>query len=414
MRSDQLPYLFNALLLAHSLACSLVLEPQAHAEATGHSNFAESAEALKARKCVECGKLCRSTVEEDQHTRFTSHNTFEDADVVMTDVINEKTKLGGSAPDEAAGSIIATTSTSTITKGDNDERLHTLTAMGFSANKALRALHYTNDGTVEQAVDWISANDGNDPECSDEPFVKPSKLTPEEAKAKAEELIKQAKMRREKEEKEMEKLREAERIRSGKEMAAIARKEEEQRLKRMVELREREKKEEKAAREKIRKKLEQDRMERRARAGLSADGGDDEAGDKEGKDKNKPHQRNLVVKPREKGDAMRGFLVSLKKSAAEAESKTAFETLNKLVGNVARDASNPKFRTIKLDNKAIQERVGRWNDAIEFLKVCGWRTGGEGMEGALVLVDEAVDEATLRMGLENLDSALNNPFFGTL
>ena len=154
-------------------------------------------------------------------------------------------------------------------------------------------------------------------------------------------------------------------------------------------------------------------MERRARAGLPVDEG-------AGADAlaSKPQQRNLVVKPREKGDAMRGFLVSMKKSAADAEFRTACETLNKLVGNVVRNPSNPKFRTIKLDNKAIQERVGRFTDAIEFLKVCGWGMGGgegETTSGAsLSLADGALDDATLRMGLENLDSALNNPFFGAL
>ena len=200
----------------------------------------------------------------------------------MTEVINEKTRLagdGGFGRDAAEGTRgggsgsggkdAAETAPAATPAGDengnedeenDDERVKTLKSMGFSRNKALRALHYTNDGTVEQAVEWISTNDGTDPECSDAPFVKPPKLTPEEAKAKAEELIRQARIKREKEEKAMEKLREAERIRSGKEMAAIARLEEEQRLKRMVELREREKKEENAARDKIRKKLEQVRI----------------------------------------------------------------------------------------------------------------------------------------------------------
>ena len=184
----------------------------------------------------------------------------------MTEVINGETRLAGDGGfgRDAAETAPAATPTGdehgNEDEGNDDDRVKTLKSMGFSRNKALRALHYTNDGTVEQAVEWISTNDGTDPECSDAPFVKPPKLTPEEAKAKAEELIRQARIKREKEEKAMEKLREAERIRSGKEMAAIARLEEEQRLKRMVELREREKKEENAARDKIRKKLEQVRI----------------------------------------------------------------------------------------------------------------------------------------------------------
>ena len=410
--------------------------PQLHAETTGHSNFEESTETLKARKCTTCGKLCRSNVEEDQHQRFTSHATFEDADVAMTDVIDENTKLKGGyagdqgvsggadgvAPAAGNGSGNKGTAAEDAEDDEDDERVSALVSMGFSRNKARRALHHTGYGTVEQAVEWISSHEG-DPECSDEPFVKPPKLTPEMAKAKAEELLRLAKIKREKEEKAMEKLREAERIRSGKEMAAIARKEEEQRLKRMVELREREKREEKAAREKIRKKLEQDRMERRARAGLpveeapeSAKGCSDAS--------NGPGKPKLVAKPREKGDTMRGLLVALKKAErtgagdgtgnTQQALRTAFDTLNKLVGNVARDPLNPKFRTVKLHNKAIQERIGRFADAVEFLRVCGWRDEMVDGEGALTLADDNVDDAVLRVALDNLDSALNNPFFGSL
>ena len=407
--------------------------PQLHAETTGHSNFEESTDTLKARKCTTCGKLCRSKVEEDQHQRFTSHATFEDADVAMTDVIDENTKLtggyvgdrgvsGGAGGNEPAASNKSHKSSKENAAGEDDERVGALVSMGFSPNKARRALHYTGDGTVEQAIEWISSHE-NDPECSDEPFVKPPKLTPEEAKAKAEELLRQAKIKREKEEKAMEKLREAERIRSGKEMAAIARKEEEQRLKRMVELREREKREEKAAREKIRKKLEQDRMERRARAGLPVEEAPEAA--KGGADASSGREKpKLPVKPREKGDAMRGLLVALKKAAptgggegagnTDQAPRTAFETLSKLVGNVARDPSNPKFRTVKLHNKAIQERVGRFADAVEFLRVCGWRDAELDGEGVLTLADADTDDAVLHVALENLDSALNNPFFGSL
>jgi polyhydroxyalkanoate synthesis regulator phasin len=403
----------------------IVPDTQAHAETTGHSNFEESRESVKVRKCTQCNKVCKTREQEEQHTRFTSHGEFQDADVVMTDVIGDGNQRGSAGAEEAAEAGGAGSDTPNATRpragestegateggtqdAEGDDRISALVAMGFSRNKAARALHFSGDGTVEQAVDWISTHE-NDKECSDDPFVKPPKLTPEEAKARAEELIKQAKAKREKEEKEMEKLREAERIRSGKELAAIARKEEEQRLKRMVELREREKREEKEAREKIRKKLEQDRRERRARMGLPVDEPVEEKKDVEDKVK-------LPVKPREKGDTMRSLLVALKKNAPEGDSRIAFETLNKLVGNVTRDPSNPKFRTVKLENKAIQERVGRFADAVEFLCVCGWTRSSidDGESNVLTLADDAVDDATLRMALENLDSALNNPFFGAL
>lgn len=47
------------------------------------------------------------------------------------------------------------------------------------------------------------------------------KLTPEEAKAAADEILRKAKAKREKEERELERLREQERVRSGKELLVL-------------------------------------------------------------------------------------------------------------------------------------------------------------------------------------------------
>jgi polyhydroxyalkanoate synthesis regulator phasin len=368
------------------------------------------------RKCAVCSKVCKSKVEEEQHVRFTEHDRFEEVELSMGEL--DPHMQGAGAGDVGAEAVNV--------EASDEESVVALVSMGFSRNKALRALHFSQDGegrlessgAVERAIEWISLNE-DDEKCSDEPFVKPPKLTHEEAKAKAEELIRKAKAKREQEEKAMEKIREAERIRSGKEMAAIARKEEEQRLKRMVEERAREKKEEALARQKIRQKLEQDRMERRARMGIPVDdkaldsigSGGPGTLDVDGRDANASAGR-LPVKPREKGDALRGLLVSLKKSNSNDSDVTrAFETLNKLVGNVARDPSNQKFRTIKLENKAIQERVGRHSDAVEFLRICGW-TDAE--SNVLTLEDARLDVGVLTIALENIESALTNPFFGCL
>ena len=98
-----------------------------------------------------------------------------------------------------------------------------------------------------------------------------SKLTPEEAKKKADELRRNAAARKAErllEEAEMERLREQERIRSGKELLAAKKLEDDLSLKRNAEARAAEKKEMDKAREAIRVKIEEDRKERRRKLGL--------------------------------------------------------------------------------------------------------------------------------------------------
>ena len=126
--------------------------------------------------------------------------------------------------------------------------LEQLLEMGFSRNRAIRAIHFSEADVVEQAITWLADNE--DAEDLDLPlYVKPKKaLTPEEMRQQVEQLRKTAKGRREKEEKEAERLREKERIRMGKEMQAALEKEKEQEMQRNVEMRKRQKEEDRIAR----------------------------------------------------------------------------------------------------------------------------------------------------------------------
>ena len=49
------------------------------------------------------------------------------------------------------------------------------------------------------------------------------------------------------------------------------------------------------------------------------------------------------------------------------------QTMMKLVGNVATNPQAEKFRTIKLTNPAIHQRVGTFNGAIDFLELAGFK-----------------------------------------
>ncbi|GMP55562.1 hypothetical protein CsSME_00020341 [Camellia sinensis var. sinensis] len=145
--------------------------------------------------------------------------------------------------------------------------LEELEGMGFPKARAIRALHYSGNTSLEAAVNWVVEHE-NDADIDELPKVpvntkieaaQPS-LTPEEMKIKAQELRERARKKKEEEEKRMEREREKERIRVGKELLEAKRIEEDNERKRLMALRKAEKEEERRAREKIRQKLEEDKV----------------------------------------------------------------------------------------------------------------------------------------------------------
>lgn len=111
---------------------------------------------------------------------------------------------------------------------------------------------------------------------------------------------------------------------------------------------------------------------------------------------------------------MRQLLVDLKKSHAGQDDgvRTCFTTLLKMISNVATAPAEDKFRRIKLTNPAVQQRVGAFTGALDFLQLAGFRKDPSGE--ALYMPPEAVDAMLLAAAGENLTSSLNNPFFGML
>ncbi|XP_028090282.1 UBX domain-containing protein 1-like isoform X5 [Camellia sinensis] len=272
--------------------------------------------------------------------------------------------------------------------------LEELEGMGFPKARATRALHYSGNVGLEDAVNWAveHENDADIDQMLKVPLntkteaSKPS-ITPEETKMKAQELKEQA--RKKKEEKEKRREREAngkregeenadtlvnyvllhtfrnmvlfrskmERIRVGEELLDAKRIEEENERKCVVASRKAEKEEEKRAREKIRQKLEEDKDN-------------------------------------------------------EAKVKMAFNTLLTYARNVATNTNEEKFRKIRLSNATFQARVGALKGGIKFLELCGFKKidGGE----FLFLPRDKVDMAVLNSAGTELNSAINNPFFGVL
>ncbi|XP_076887011.1 uncharacterized protein LOC143537021 [Bidens hawaiensis] len=394
-----------------------VEEAQEHAELTKHTDFSESTEAVLNLVCSTCGKPCRSKTESDLHTKRTGHTEFSDKTSETTKPISlEVPKNTSSGGDVDVVDATTTAEPEEMVVPDVDSKLlEELEGMGFSKERSTRALHFSGNSSLEAAANWIVEHE-DDADIDQMPLVpakskseppKPS-LTPEERKAKAQELIERARKKKEEEERRMEREREKERIRIGKELLEAKRMEEENERKHIIALRKAEK-EERRAREKIRQKLEEDKAERRRKLGLPAE---DPNASKPPPPLVEEKKSSLPIRPATKAEQMRECLRSLKQSNKddEAKVKTAFNTLLTYVKNAATKPDEEKFRKIRLSNAAFQDRVGKLEGGIKFLELCGF----EKVEGDefLFLARDKIDRAVLNTTGTELNSAINNPFFG--
>ncbi|KAL6971015.1 hypothetical protein U1Q18_030695 [Sarracenia purpurea var. burkii] len=402
-----------------------VEEAQEHAELTKHSNFSESTEPVLNLICISCGKPCRSKTESDLHTKRTGHGEFEDKTSEAAKPISlevQKEHKGDDVEMEEAGGGCSSSSSQNeemVVPGVDQKLLEELEGMGFSKERATRALHYSGNISLEAAVSWVVEHE-SDADIDQMPKVPlntkteapmPS-LTPEEMKMKAQELRERARKKKEEEEKRMEREKEKERIRVGKELLEAKRIEEENERKRLMALRKAEKDEERRAREKIRQKLEEDKAERRRKLGLPPE--DPAAAAKPSAPVVEEKKSSLPVRPASKTEQMRECLRSLKQNhkGDKAKVKTAFNTLLTYVRNVATNPNEEKFRKIRLSNATFQARVGALKGGIEFLELCGF----EKIEGGefLFLSRDKIDKEVLNSAGSELNSAINNPFFGVL
>lgn len=391
-----------------------VEEAQEHAELTSHSNFSESTEPVLNLVCTVCSKPCRSKTESDLHTKRTGHTEFVDKTSEAAKPIS--LEVPKSDAESKEGETADQLEEMVVPEVDKN-LLGELESMGFSTARATRALHFSGNDSLEAAVSWIE-NHENTPDIDEMPLVpasskaratKPS-LTPEEKNAIVRDLRERARKKKEEEEKRLEREREKERIRVGKELLEAKRIEEDNERKRLLALRKAEKEEEKRAREKIKQKLEEDKAERRRKLGLPPE----EPSTAKPSTVVEEKKSFLPIRPATKAEQMRECLRSLKQNHKEddARVKKAFQTLLTYVGNVARNPDEEKFRKIRLNNPAFQERVGALKGGVEFLEICGFEKidGGE----TLFLPRDKVEMPILNSAGSELDSAIKNPFFGIL
>lgn len=205
-----------------------------------------------------------------------------------------------------------------------------------------------------------------------------SNLTPEEAQVIARELQRKLKEDRELKEKELELQRERDRMKSSKELSEARRLYEEQERKRAIDEQIREKK---RAQDELRRAQEELKREKEARFGKKAE--------------------NTEAPPEEK---IRNALNAIKTLYPEYRNpgvaKTAMNTLRVYTNNILTNPEESKYRSIKQDNKAFQDRVAKVSGTINYLKAVGFS------DESGFYTNSSQDLSVLRLGLQLLDEFL--------
>ncbi|KAJ9565058.1 hypothetical protein OSB04_001024 [Centaurea solstitialis] len=300
----------------------------------------------------------------------------------------------------------------------NSKLLGELEEMGFPLARAMRALHYSGNSSLEDAINYIVEHE-DEPEIDQMPSVpiiieiegsKSSSMS-EEVKLTAQKLRYKVQKTNKEEDRDFEQRREKERIRVGKELQEAKKIAEENERKRFIALRKAEKEDEKRARERIRQKLQQDKIERRGKVGSPPESHASYNTATTMVQENKkeilpPVSNGIQVTSTTKVDLMRNCLRSLRRNNKDdyIKVKRAFETLLVYIRNVARDP--------KRINSGRSERVGIFEQGIKFLELCGF----EQVEGGryLVLPRDRFNMAEFKSAGNLLQSAITNPFFGLL
>ncbi|XP_073023492.1 uncharacterized protein [Primulina eburnea] len=296
-----------------------------------------------------------------------------------------------------------------------------LEAMGFSKAQSRKAL-CSGNSSIEAAINWIidHENDTTSSEMPTVPAIIPieavdSNHISEQVKLRAKALRKQAHHKKADEERKQEREHEKERIRAGKELLEAKQLAEEMDKKRFMAQRRLEKEEERRARERVRQKLQQDKLERRSMLGLPSEGSTSMNLVTASPQKlSIGNPALLPVKPIAEREIMRECLRCLKHQNKEDNTSAirAFNTLLIYVGNVVNNPDEGKFRKIRINNSAFQARVGKFEEGVKFLQLCGF----EIVEGGkfLCLAREKVHMERLKTAGNELQNALTNPFFGLL
>jgi hypothetical protein len=101
---------------------------------------------------------------------------------------------------------------------------------------------------------------------------------------------------------------------------------------------------------------------------------------------------------------VREAVKSLVSYRAGGDGDKALGILIKLVGNPLENESEPKFRTVKLDNKTIKTKVIALKGGLELLKAVGFKKNVR--DNTMVLEDEDYSQVILQNAVDQISSAL--------
>jgi len=238
-----------------------------------------------------------------------------------------------------------------------------LQGMGFTKEVSEKALFLTQNSSLEAAMNWIEEHQGDSDFLEElrivggtEPVA--SKLTPEEAATKARELQERLRKKRADEEKALQQEQERTRLRMGKELNMARQQYEDAELKRAADARLREKRLQEKELADIK---EQVRREKEARFG--------KAFPSESKPQASPHE--LMA------NALKTIKTMYPQHRAPDVARTAMATLRVYLNNLLTNPDEEKFRRIRKDNRAFQDRVAKVTAGLNFLKAVGFTEESE-------------------------------------
>jgi len=249
----------------------------------------------------------------------------------------------------------------------NQDLLKQVMEMGFSEVRAEKAL-YKTDNNLEYAVNWLGEH-AEDADI-DLPLAKPEppkpKMSPEEAAAKAKELQDRLRAKKKAEEQLSDKEKERMRVESTKMMLEANEKLKEEERKRAFEQIRREKEQHERERLALKEQMRLDYIERF---------GVEPPTEEEEKEK--------AIKDKPSKDQVAHYLSKMKKTYKDTDAaglKTCLSTLRVYIKNLQDNPQDPKFKKLKLENKAFQSRVAPFEGSMELLDVLGFEQKGEFLE----------------------------------
>jgi hypothetical protein len=267
---------------------------------------------------------------------------------------------------------------------------NSLQEMGYSKNVSQKACLF-NQSNIDKCLDWIMMHI-NDPDFEEEAKIEVnqnqpvSKLSKEEAAAKARELQELARKKHEENQKKMDEEHEKMRIQSTKEILKAKRAEEERQMQMYLIKKKKDEEENERAKREILEQIARDKAERFGKKYVP--GEIDDKPKVYSKEENVQYYLKnikLVYSPFRAGDTL----------------KNCFSTMKVILNNILKHEGEEKFTKVKLTNPNVHERIGKIETAIKCLEELGFVKDGDFM------VCNKVDKELFQKTIKFLENELN-------